>query len=646
MVLDCEDAACERLRKPCVVAALTSPATHFIPDCGGAFESCLTRAIHVLLVIADSLASQLCLLCVSKSHSRAVTNDLHSDLLHALGTSKTSNPNRSISTMEALWMLPDDSPMKQSIIDQTIQDRKQVQRSKRSRYLLVFVLCVATAALVGVFVKSSRGGGESEVMPQQQEQATSQKQKQSKQQQPQTTTQPTKPKPPPPREEGPVPDGSPAGSPTFAPTQTFAPSVDFGDEAPVTQVYHVTPSAPTPAFALDAHFTTPHVVYADLHFRRVCATIQQSVVCLTIRYPFTQPEQHATKSYPDPFDADAFDGITQTILIDGELLEQCRTNHADPLDHAVKSCLELHADAHTLTAVLTKRPLTATRFAYFGTRVQHQMDVLHKELAGHVVLIIGSRHAAPAVTRHLSKLWQNCHRAGIRPVSRICGNLDDDARYSSFAELPHSKAVTLATIPWELTWNGTHHQVPTTALVDLIKEEGLKDRTVSIVIEPPMPYTQEELFYSRPYVSDVQEEMAHVTWENIQQLPSLNITVGKVLVLDGSPSWFPTVTGAPTQETTTTPSFDLGSHCRGPLPQKSALTLLNGQSRQWYTHTMPTAAVSVPTWEFANLLATDWSQTGSTTTTPDCHAGATHKSAQYEIAKFLVLAALEDVLGI
>lgn len=200
----------------------------------------------------------------------------------------------------------------------------------------------------------------------------------------------------------------------------------------------------------------PHVVFCNLHYRRVCAPISQSssnhhnysthhrangtshvLLCMTIRYPFPVPlipmpsETNLNSSTLLPTPDDRFYNLTNLIWIDGPLLDECKLNRFQcaSVDKLEFHCLEREALQHKRTdaviALWTRRtiivadagsapdepsplPLLLTTKLY-GTQSMMQLQRLHQFFRGHLVLVVGDSNA-PAVAMGFAQLFGTCHR--------------------------------------------------------------------------------------------------------------------------------------------------------------------------------------------------------------------------------------------
>jgi hypothetical protein len=102
-----------------------------------------------------------------------------------------------------------------------------------------------------------------------------------------------------------------------------------------------------------------HEIFDDLKYRRVCADVFSSVLCMIVRYPFEVPLQHPNVSYPTPVD-ERFYSLKRTYFIDGPLLRKWRDNFAAmernnntlfTMDK-VRTCLEKEAKVQRPNLVL------------------------------------------------------------------------------------------------------------------------------------------------------------------------------------------------------------------------------------------------------------------------------------------------------
>jgi hypothetical protein len=199
----------------------------------------------------------------------------------------------------------------------------------------------------------------------------------------------------------------------------------------------------------------PQVVFDNLKYRRVCAQVHSSILCLVIRFPFDVPLQDPTVSFPKPFD-ERFYQLKPMVLLDGPALlrdASCqkatttRSNNATTIEEEEKddddtyylfTCLEAMTRQHhgAVVALWTRQrapnhPLYhdnrsnnhAPKLYGTGSREQQQRmhDFFHQD--DHVVMVLGAS-PTPHVTLCLTDLF-----GGSSSVSSVssCQRLSDHA---------------------------------------------------------------------------------------------------------------------------------------------------------------------------------------------------------------------------
>ena len=194
------------------------------------------------------------------------------------------------------------------------------------------------------------------------------------------------------------------------------------------------------------HGEDPHLVFEDdLRYRRVCAHVHLSVLCLIVRFPFEMPLQDATVSFPKPVNPQ-FYKISDSYILDGTKLENCRLrqqqqqqqqhslqqqadnhdihdyNDDDPSSSSfmsnVKQCLEAEAaQASTATAVaLFTRQTRDGSISLFGTRSPEQRARAHSFFGNHNIILLGAS-PTPGVANGLAQLFDSCNSTGAKEQS-------------------------------------------------------------------------------------------------------------------------------------------------------------------------------------------------------------------------------------
>lgn len=437
----------------------------------------------------------------------------------------------------------------------------------------------------------------------------------------------------------------------------------------------------------------PHVVFDDLHFRRVCEEIASSVLCLTIRYPFEAPLQNASRSFPSPVD-DRFYKIDRVFILDGvDLDEHCRreeqvlngsttsTSTIDmDMDERVRSCLDDYATKQHETfksvavAVFTRRMMVrdkggavdAVKSDFYGTGSEPQMHRARRFFNNQVVLVLGDS-IGPHVTECLVKLLGNCKKQS-KGLRYSCIS-DEENTTSTFEVLRY--------MPQPLQHVGgtpTFHDVNSTEnITTLIRNhvakpqwKPIQQREISILVEFPIAHSKVEtmLFHHMDkvkynQVGYTQRVMSALTNQGKRELEEINITLAGITAFDGLPQHFPTETGSyQIMNASNQKEFlarnggysdwrpEYGSSCVGPLPPTNPQKRVNGFARTAFEELGLDTNFYGKTWEFTNLF---WFQTrkwvrGKTGGLIDCthHDGGWSESGAYCMYRYFLQAMIDS----
>ena len=122
---------------------------------------------------------------------------------------------------------------------------------------------------------------------------------------------------------------------------------------------------PTPIFSQDKDFQpmvpydgiyVPHLPFGDenLNYRRVCAPVgAASLLCMTLKYPFSFDVQDPTRSYPFPVDDRFYEINNRVTFIDGTDLNECLSKKQN-----AKQCLDGFDPPYnnTIVGIWTRNP--------------------------------------------------------------------------------------------------------------------------------------------------------------------------------------------------------------------------------------------------------------------------------------------------
>ncbi len=192
----------------------------------------------------------------------------------------------------------------------------------------------------------------------------------------------------------------------------------------------------------------PQVMFDDFKYRRVCAHVHSSILCLILRFPFAVPLQDPSVTFPKPFHPH-FDQLNSLVMVDGPLLEDCRKNETidtatDGIDNQhhnhtnssyLQTCLDNLAKQHpnpgkVVVALWTRRrarnhpqwnderpqdsPVTL-----YGTGSEMQQQRIHDFFHSRVVFVLGSSTTAP-ITACLVELFGNACRREYKGMRYTC----------------------------------------------------------------------------------------------------------------------------------------------------------------------------------------------------------------------------------
>jgi hypothetical protein len=434
----------------------------------------------------------------------------------------------------------------------------------------------------------------------------------------------------------------PSVAPTVAPTNKKATQTPTGTITPSTGTASVddTTHDEGPLLDDDSLFV-PHLPFGEdlLQYRRICAPVHSSILCLTLRFPFAVAVQDANYSYPRPVDDRFYDLDKEGRFIDGDYLHRCRNDTAAlSMDRGVQACLDWYATIqpnNTVVSVWTRRRQNSTVTDFYGVRMSpKQGKRIDKFFDKHIILVMGAS-PAPAVTTCMLELFGGCINGGIKPVSQLCeGHNDPESRMLG-------NKYTINQLPLNQTYigvfgyyptaqsHGRRHSLPNQNLTGLLnstvgfaREPGFKElRKLTLIIEYPIAHAQNQnmIFEEMDKVETIQKGFPKLITnaqleDGRRELAEIGYELAHIIAFDGIPQFFPTVTGAydwalkskPTEanflELKGYPDWkpEYGSKCRGPLPPSSKLTSVNGISRTSFEDNGLDMRFYGRTWEFGN----------------------------------------------
>lgn len=433
--------------------------------------------------------------------------------------------------------------------------------------------------------------------------------------------------------------------------------------------------------------------YNDLHYRRVCAPVHSSHICLTMRYPFPIPRQDPTLPYAHPVAEQFYQEPVHVHFVDGEELAECEDDNKDG-DAIVKDCIELHRKPEdTLTAIgvwsrIREDEDGAETHSLFGIDSDEQRRKMHDYFRNTVVMVLGAS-PSPPITDTLKQLFDECQQVdkwdglgslhpfkgfqSLKHGQDVC--LPQDTRDDSLTRwmsLQHQDEWTMLLhdgfYPQDHGHTFYNHSIPANLSVAEEMEKiqafsGWDHIKFSLIIEHPIAHIQNQDLMERSYDYIVSLQN---TWTQV----FLNATRGEkykklrakglefnLIGFDGSPQFFPTESGAYTgmlhkfaneDEFLAQGGYEgwtpaLGSRCRGFLPPTSNLTQFNQLGRDFYEQNGLDMRWYGRTWEFINMVwfsvkgTMGWGPKGL-----DCTHGGGSGAAVSNIHKFFLMAMVDD----
>ena len=461
------------------------------------------------------------------------------------------------------------------------------------------------------------------------------------------------------------------------------------DNSPTTTT--TTEETPNPEDIDESLFNLHLPFEGDLHYRRICATVHSSLLCMTQRFPFEVPVQDPAYDYPHPVDERSY-GLKHTKrFIDTEELDACRYNNATTtkslhIDDRVKACLDHvaataeDASDQSVYSVWTKRRLDedSDKMDFYGVHLSprqgHRIDDFFDK---HVVLVMGAS-PAPPVTRCMVDLFGGCKFGGIKPVSELCTGHDPEdvtshngvrllGNTNSYPKLDLNKTFlgVFGFFPGDKR-HGADHYMPGFNLTEKMKiDKAARDpgftslRKLSIIVEYPIAHCQNQnMIYEKwERVVEIQNNFPKFftdlrSEEGKLALAEMGYELGHIIAFDGIPQFNPSITGA--YDWAQKSSFnekqfienkgypgwipDYGTQCRGPLPPTSKLKEVNDMSRQSFEDNGLDMKFYGRTWEFANSFW--WQVNGWGIKGLDCtHSGESGMSC---VHKYFLMSMVDD----
>ena len=429
-------------------------------------------------------------------------------------------------------------------------------------------------------------------------------------------------------------------------------------------------------FTLKKEEMVGHVVYNDLHYRRVCAPVHSSVLCMTVRFPFEVPEQDRTKDFPFPVDDRMYTLKKNTGgFVDGEDLEACKQIYTNlSIDDTVKACLEYFANKNPEKndqprAVWTRRNSKGITQLY-GTNSPQQQKRIDEYFENEMILMFGAS-PSPGVAGCMLGLFGDCHWSGIKPGGnqmckghpkvRMLGNTNT---WPGLAMNETFIGVT-SYYPRDIG-HGRTHDLPGMNVTQHMRNAQMdrKDtkrlRKLTIISEYPIAHAQNQrmIYNEIETVKRIQDGFPKIMLDagseiGRKELAEMGYDLQRIIAYDGIPQFNPTLTGAHDLDIKLSHSEEqflekegypgwkpeYGSKCRGPLVPTSKLTEVNQLSYKSFEEKGLDMRFYGRIWEFSNIFWFDtqgWSTKGL-----DC-THSPHGSGMSCVHKFFLMAMVDD----
>jgi hypothetical protein len=361
-----------------------------------------------------------------------------------------------------------------------------------------------------------------------------------------------------------------------------------------------TSASTTPTTTFNESMFVPHIYLNDMHYRRVCANVHRSILCMVMRFPFPVPLQDpAYYDYPYPVDERYYSLNKRTGFLTSAQLDQCQqqqqqqiamtttTKSAYSMDERVRACLETTAAAaaalggkndteDTVFAVWTRHTRQQRAVddeslydegSFYDTRLStRQGERMEQFFDKHVILVVGASPTTE-ITKCLFDLFGGgCKNGGIKPVSRLCKGYGSKNRLLG-------NSMTYPTLDRNQTFIGNYgwypvdvnhgktHRLPET-LIESLRQHGFARqpssgssfqelRKVSFIVEYPIAHAQNQdmILHSWGEVETIQKGLPQMVMDLFsepgqRQLAEMGYELGHVIAYDGLPQFNPTITGA------------------------------------------------------------------------------------------------------
>jgi hypothetical protein len=386
------------------------------------------------------------------------------------------------------------------------------------------------------------------------------------------------------------------------------------------------------------HYVVHPIYDDDLSYRRVCAPLENSHLCLTVRYPFEIQPQDPTVTYAKPFQEKFYDHLDLPLhMINGVELDYCRQNAtvgASSMASAIRGCIDYYYDQLTTettdTAVACwSRQRLDHSLDFYGIGSEEQQVRMHKFFEKQNLFILGMSPTPPIAGSLKALFGGNCNSLlpligktfGKAPC--ICSPVGSQVprTWDELKTTETSWTIIMFTsvLPSREAHHPIHPQLETFRGIEADSQPPKMKFTV--VSEHPIAHFQNQ----DKFINQWDETVAYLdTWVdefmneqyNQTRLDAFGNEITRVIAFDGSPQFNPTLSGAYPMEQRNFHSEEdfvsrggyegwlpeYGTQCHGFLPPNSNSSIFNGLGRSAYEKYGQDMNLYGRTWEFINLV--------------------------------------------
>lgn len=400
-----------------------------------------------------------------------------------------------------------------------------------------------------------------------------------------------------------------------------------------------TPNVVDPPIAPE-HFVVHPIYDDDLSYRRACAALGNSFLCLTIRYPFEIPLQDPTVTYVKPFQEEFYNQLDLLPLhmIDGVELDYCRYNatvRSSSMTSTIRKCIDFYYNQLTTNTTSTavacwSRQRLGKGWEFYGIGAKEQQARMHNFFHRQNLFFLGMSPTPPIMASLKALFGGNCQgltgllgRGTFGRDPYICSPVGSQVpqTWEELRETETNWTIIMKTSVRPML--EAHH--PIVPQLERFREIEADRQPVkmdfTIVSEHPIAHLQtqdkfvndwdETVRQLDTFVSDFLKEQYNQT-----RLEASGIEIKRIIAFDGSPQFFPTLSGTyplDLKEFRSEEGFvshagyegwlpEYGTKCRGFLPPNSNSSIFNGLGREFYEKYGQDMNLYGRTWEFINLV--------------------------------------------